>query len=284
MILRNLPEGEVATSIWKGMISFGLVSVPVRLFSATQSNNISFNLLHEECGNRINLQNFCGTCEKVVTRDELIKGYEHAKNEYVHVTDEEIDQIKPQSSSTLEITQFIQISEVDPIFFEKSYYLGPESGSEKVFALLTKAMSAKGKAAIGQLTMRNHEYLVLFRPDHDGTGLILHFMLYESEVRQNENLVGDNFNFRDKEIDLAEQLIENLTEPFDASQYKDNYVDRVQELIDSKIEGRSLRIVKPKAPPKVKDLMDALQKSVERTRKPMAMQETSVRKGRRSAM
>jgi DNA end-binding protein Ku len=255
----------VATAVWTGTITFGLVSIPVKLFTATTSHNISFNLLHEECKNRINLQNYCPVDERVVERSELVKGYEYEKGKYVIINDEDLEAIKPPSSQVMDIVQFIDMKDLDPIYFEKSYYLGPNKGSEKTFALLTRAMETTNKAAIGKLTMRNHEYLALVRPGMEG--LVVQFLLYADEVRENEFKVPEDVELRPKEVQLATQLVENLSEPLKLEKFHDEYVERVEEMIEAKLKGRKLTIVKPKAKPKVADLMEALQKSVQATKK-----------------
>lgn len=256
---------SVATSVWTGTVTFGLVSIPIKLYTATTSHNISFNLLHGECKNRINLQNYCAHCERVVERSELVKGYQYEKDQYVIIEDEDIDAVKPTSSSVMDIVQFIDLKEVDPLYYDNSYYIGPDKGSEKTFALLTRALEKTQKAAIGKLTMRNHEYLTLIRPGMDG--LIAHFMLYADEVRDNENKVPRNTELRPKELQLAEQLVENLSEPLKLDAFEDDYIKKLEEMIEAKLKGRKLTVVKPKAKPKVADLMEALQKSVQATKK-----------------
>ena len=258
----------MATAVWTGTVSFGLVSIPIKLFSATSSHNIAFNLLHRVCKGRINLQNYCPQCDIVVDRSDLVKGYQYEKNQYVVVEDADIDEVQPESSSNLDIVQFIQVSEVDPIYFEKTYYLGPNKGSEKTFALLTKAMQETNRAALGKLVMRNHEYLALVRPGMEG--LVVHFMLYQDEIRENENKVKDDIAIRPKEVQLAKQIVENLSEPFEPEKFKDEYITRLEELVEAKMKGRKLTIVAPKAKPKVVDLMEALQKSVQQTKRPVA--------------
>ena len=255
----------MATSVWTGTVTFGLVSIPVKLYTATTSHNISFNLLHNECKGRINLQNYCPQCERVVERSELVKGYQFEKNEYVIISDEDLDAVKPESSSAMEIVQFIDLKEIDPIYYEKSYYLGPDRGNEKTLGLLARAMQETNRAAIGKLTMRNHEYLALIRPGMDG--LIVQFMLYSDEIRQNEFRINSSGEVKPKELQLAKQLVENLSEPFDPAKFKDDYVERVEEMIDSKLKGKKLTILPPAQKPKVVDLMEALQQSVQQTRK-----------------
>jgi DNA end-binding protein Ku len=254
----------MATSIWTGTITFGLVSIPVKLFGATTSHDVSFNLLHGECGNRINLQNYCPHCERVVQRSELVKGYQYEKDRYVTVDEDDLKTVRPESSSNMEILQFININEVDPIYFERTYYLGPDRNSEKTFGLLAKAMEETQRAAIGKLVMRNHEYLALVRPGMGG--LLLHLMLYADEIRENENEISDDLKIKDKELVLAKELIENLTENFDPQEFKSDYTEAMEEMLESKIKGRKLTIVKPKAKPKVTDLMEALQLSVKQAR------------------
>jgi len=260
----------MATSVWTGTISFGLVSIPVKLYTATTSHDVSFNLLHNECRGRINLQNYCPQCERVVERSELIKGYQYEKNQYAIVNDEDLKSVKPESSSMLDIVRFIEINEVDPIYFERTYYVGADKGSEKAFTLLAKAMEEMGRAAVGRLVMRNHEYLVLIRPGMEG--LLVQTMLYGDEIRENEFKLSKDLEVRSKELDLAKQLVESLSEPFKIDEFKNDYVAKVEEMLEAKIHGRKLTVVTPTQRPKVLDLMDALQKSVQLARgsKPMA--------------
>lgn len=253
----------MARPIWTGTITFGLVSVPVRLFVATRSHDISFHLLHGVCSTRIQLQNYCPHCKRVVERSELVKGYEYEKGQYVIIEPEELGKIQPESSTNLDIAQFIDLNEIDPIFYERTYYLGADKGSEKTFALLGKAMGEANRAAVGKLTMRNHEYLALVRATKDG--MMVHLMLYKDEIVENENRFK-KVEIRPKELELAQQLIENMTERFVPDKFKDEYLERVEQLIESKIKGKPLRIVKPKPRPKVDDLMEALQRSVAQTR------------------
>jgi DNA end-binding protein Ku len=250
----------MATAVWTGTVTFGLVSIPVKLFTATTSHDISFNLLHNVCKGRINLQNYCPQCERVVERAELVKGYQYEKNQYIVISDTDLEEIRPESSTNFDIVQFIDVKEVDPIYFEKTYYLGPDKASTKPFALLTKAMEDTGRAALGKLVMRNHEYLALIRPGMNG--LVAHFMLYSDEIRENENQVSDDLEVRPKELQLAKQLIDSLSEPFDPQKFEDEHIHRIEEMIDARLKGRKLTVVAPAAKPKVVDLMDALQKSI----------------------
>jgi DNA end-binding protein Ku len=253
----------MAATIWNGRITFGLVSVPVKLFRAVESHDLHFNLLHESCRNRIRLQYYCPHDEKTVDRSELVRGYEYEKGKYVIIEDDELERIEPDSSTNLDIEQFIQLSEVDPIHFEKTYFVGPaEKGTEKTFALLAIAMRNKQRAGIGKLFMRDREYLALVRPAMDG--LVLQLLHYEDEIRKNENKVDED-QVRKKELELAELLVDNLTDKFDASRYRNEFIERTEELIESKVEGRKLTVHRSKPKPVVTDLMKALEQSLKQT-------------------
>jgi DNA end-binding protein Ku len=253
----------MAATIWNGRITFGLVSVPVKLFRAVESHDLHFNLLHESCRNRIRLQYFCPHHDTTVERSELVKGFEYEKGKYVLIEDEEVERIEPDSSTNLDIEQFIDLSEVDPIYFEKTYYVGPaEEGTEKTFALLASAMHKKGRAGIGKLFMRDREYLALVRPAMGG--LVLQLLHYEDEIRKNVHKVDED-KVRGKELELAELLIDNLTEEFHPERYKNEFIERMEELIESKIKGRKLTVYRSKPKPVVTDLMKALEQSLKQT-------------------
>src|SRR5262249_25729063 len=227
----------MATTIWSGTIGFGLVTIPVRIQPATKPHDIHFHLLHRTCRTRIQLHNYCPYHKKNVERSELVRGYEYEKGKYVLIDDQELESIEPQSSSNLEIEQFVDVSEIDPIYFERSYYLVPGKGDRsKSFDLLVHAMKQKNRAAIGQLLMRDHEYLALIRPGMEG--LILQLMFYEDEIRRNEESAPIGTKFSGKEVELAGSLIDNLTQKFDAGKFKSAYQERLEELIEAKTKGR----------------------------------------------
>jgi DNA end-binding protein Ku len=255
----------MAKPVWSGFLVFGLVSIPLRVFPATTSHDISFNLLHKKTKSRIKLQYYCPECEKVVPRDELVRGYEYEKGKYVILEEEDLEKIKPQSSRSLEINEFINLDEVDPVYYEKTYYLGPGEGGEKAFHLFTQALRETKRAGIGKLLMRDHEYLALIRAND--AGLVAHLMFYEDEIRKNENRVAKNSKVPEKQLQLAKDIVENLTVPFRPSEYKNDYVKKLGQLIESRVTGRKLRIVPSKPRPHVEDLMAALQKSVQRSLK-----------------
>jgi DNA end-binding protein Ku len=254
----------MARPVWSGTIAFGLVSIPVKIFPATTTHDIAFNLLHKKTKSRIKLQYYCPECKKVVSRDELGKGFEYEKDKYVLLEDADLKKIKPQSSKTLEINEFVRLEQVDPIYFEKTYYMGPGEGGEKAFDLFTRALQESRKAGIGRLLMRDHEYLALIRPGKEG--LLAHLMYYEDEIRNNEFKLNDG-KVPEKQLQLAKSIIDNLTVPFQPSHYKNEYIQKLDQLIESKITGRKLKVVRSKPRAHVEDLMAALQKSVQQTSK-----------------
>jgi DNA end-binding protein Ku len=250
-------------SIGSGTISFGLVSIPVRLYSAASSQSVSFNLLHARCGNRIRQQRFCPVCNEVVERDDLVKGYEFAKDQYVKIEDEELKALEDEASNAIEIAEFVPLSQVDPVYFEKSYYLGPDKGGEKPYRLLSDAMAQAGKVALAKFVMRGKENLVLVRSAQNG--LMLHAMYFADEVRNFEEIAkGESAKVSDAETNLALRLIEELSsEQFSPQKYEDEYRDRVLELINSKAEGKQITIAAPPAPrAQVIDLVAALKESL----------------------
>jgi DNA end-binding protein Ku len=254
----------MAATIWNGRITFGLVSVPVKLYRAVESHDLHFNLLHESCRNRIQLQYYCPHHEKTVERADLVRGFEYEKGKYVIIEEEELEQIEPESSTNLDIEQFIDLAEVDPIYFEKTYYVGPgDKGTEKTLALLVTAMRNKGRAGIGKLFMRDREYLALVRPGLDG--LVLQLLHYADEIRENQFTVNGADQVKRKELELAELLVDNLTEPYDPARHKNQFITRMEELIESKVEGRKLKVYRSKPKPVVTDLMKALERSLKQT-------------------
>ena len=197
-------------SIGSGTISFGLVSIPVKMFSAASSAGVSFNMLHAKCGSRIRQQTFCPVCNVVVERNELVKGYEFAKDQYVRVSDEELKALEGESSKLIDIAEFVPLDKVDPIYFEKTYYLGPDKGGEKAYRLLSDAMTASGRVALAKFVMRGKESLVLIRAAQGG--LMLHTMYFADEVRSFAEIdKGESAKIRDGEMALAQQLIDGLS-------------------------------------------------------------------------
>jgi DNA end-binding protein Ku len=250
-------------SLGSGTISFGLVSIPVRLYTAASPAGVSFNQLHGVCGSRIRQQTFCPKCNKTVERAELVRGYEFAKDQYVQVKDDELKALEGEASKIIDIAEFVPLAEVDPIYFEKTYYLGPDKGGEKPYRLLADAMEKAGQVALAKYVMRGKESLVLIRPAQGG--LMLHTMYFADEVRNFDEVdKGQSAKIKDGELDLALQLINGLaTETFSPDRYADEYRHRVLGMINQKVEGQEITVSEPAAPrAQVIDLMEALKESL----------------------
>jgi len=258
-----------ARSIGSGTISFGLVSIPIRVFVATHSEQLGFNMLHEACGTRIKQQLYCPQDERVIERNETIRGYQFAKDRYVRFTDEELKALEAEANRAIDIHEFVPLDKVDPIYFEDAHYLGPDKGAEKAYHLLADAMRATGKVALAQFVRGGKEHLVVIRP-YDG-GLVLHSMFYADEVRSIDEVdMGGEPKVRPNELQMAERLIEQLSsDDFRPDQYKDEYRERLQEVVQKKVAGEEVTIAEPEKPrAQVIDLMDALKASLARTERP----------------
>lgn len=250
----------MATTVWKGHLTFGLISIPVRLFSAARGERISFNQLHEKCHSRLKQPLFCPTCNRMVERSEIIKGYEYEKDQYALFTEEELDKVQPPSARTMEILEFVKLQEVDPLYFDSSYYVTPEDAGLKAYHLLLKAMEESGYAAIAKVAMHQREHIVIVRPQ--SKGLALHTMFYSNEIRAAETISTDKIELRDAEKKLAQQLIESLAAPFDPLKYKDEYQESLRAMIAAKLKGQEVTAVaQPQLAPVI-DLMEALKKSL----------------------
>lgn len=252
-----------ARSLGSGTISFGLVSIPVQLYTATSSKKISFNLLHAKCGSRIKQQTYCPKCEEVIDRSALVRGYEFSKGEYVQFTEEELKSLEQESSKIIDIAEFVPLAKVDPIYFENTYYLGPDKSGEKPYRLLAEAMAKTHRVALAKLVLRGKENLVLIRPAEQG--LMLHTMYYADEIRNfGEIEKGRSATVKEAELKLAIHLIDQLSnEEFKPDQYQDEYRARVLELVNQKIEGKQVTVAAV-APQRgqVIDLMQALKESL----------------------
>jgi DNA end-binding protein Ku len=260
----------MASTVWKGFISFGLITIPVRLFAAARTERVSFNQIHQPCGGRIKQQTFCPQCDRVVERSELVKGYEVEKDRYVIVNDEEVKAIAPASSDTMEILEFVKADGIDPIYYDSSYFMVPEEAGKKAYHLLLETMRKSGYSAIAKAAMHQREYTVVVRPHADG--LLLHTMFYPEEVREVPEFRRDeNIAVKPQEVALAEKLVEGLAADFDPSKYHDEYQSKMQQMIEAKKEGLSVTAEAPRKRAPVIDLMQALQKSLgELPRKPAA--------------
>ena len=251
-------------SMGSGTISFGLVSIPVKMYTAASSGGVSFNQLHAKCGSRIKQQLLCPVCNVVVERADLVKGYEFAKEQYVRFSEDELKQLEQENSKLIEIEEFVPLDKVDPIYFEKTYYLGPDEGGDKAYRLLSDAMTNTNRVALAKFVMRGKENLVLIRPSQGG--LMLHGMYFGDEVRDfGEIDKGESSKIKTGELDLAARLIDELAnDKFEPQKYHDEYRGRVIEIVNMKVEGREVTTIAPQAQrAQVIDLMDALKQSLE---------------------
>jgi DNA end-binding protein Ku len=251
----------MAASVWSGYLTFGLISMPVRLFSGARSSGISFNMLHRTDNSRLKQQYICQAENVAVDRSEIVKGYEYRKGEYVVIEPEEIKKIEPKTAKTMEILEFVKATEVDPVYFESSYYMLPEEAGRRPYALLTKALEESDYYAIAKLTMHNREYTVILRP-HDG-GLMLHTMYYADEVREVEGFGAPDVELKEAEVKVAHQLIEALATEWEPEKFHDTFQDNLKNLIQTKLEGGKIaEVEKPKKLAPVVDLMSALKQSL----------------------
>jgi DNA end-binding protein Ku len=282
----------MASTVWKGYISFGLVSVPVRLFAAAREEHVSFNQIHSECGGRIKQQIFCPQCDRVVERNELQKGYEVEKGIYVTVNSDELKTLEAESSDVMEIQQFVSLDEVDPIYFQTSYYSAAEDSGKRAYNLLFRGMTREKLAAIARVTLSGREQVVLIRPYDQG--LLLHTLYYPAEVREVGEYGHDTASqVPEQEIALAEKFMESLRSPFEPEQFQDNYKEKVLALIETKRAGATPApgTEKRRLAPVI-DLMTALKQSLaekERTQptlvpaKSTAAKKASQREGKEGA-
>ena len=247
-----------------GTISFGLVSIPVKVYTATRSKSVHFNMLHATDRSRLKQQYVCATCGEQVDRDATVRGYEYARDQYVVLTDDELKALESKSDKSIEIEEFVPIEKVDPIYFEKSQLLGPDKGGAKAYRLLNEAMLTMGRVAVGRHRTRGREQLVLIRPL--GRGLVLHGLHYADEVASFEDIeFGDEVQIRASELGLAQQLIEQLSgERFAPEKYEDRYRQAVLAAVDQKIAGHEVVVAeRPEQPEPIIDLMAALKRSIE---------------------
>lgn len=252
----------MAASVWSGYLTFGLISMPVRLFSGARASHVSFHMLHRDDLTRVKQQLVCPhENDKVVGRDEIVKGYEFRKGEYVVIEPEEIKKIEPKTAKTMEILEFVKSDEIDPIYFESSYYLMPEEAGKRPYALLQKALEDSRYVAIAKLAMHNREYTVFLRP-YKG-GLMLHTMYYQDEIRELDKFGEHDGELKQAELKVAHQLVEALAAEWEPKKYYDTFEANVKELIKAHLEGKQVSAVeKPKKPAPVVDLMEALKQSL----------------------
>ena len=253
-----------ARALSTGTVSFGLVSIPIKVYSATESSSsISFNLLHKDCGSRLRQQYLCLKEEKVVTRDEMVKGYEFAKDQYVVMSTEELKELEEKSTQSIDITEFVPLQQVDPIYFDKAYYLGPDKGGDKAYRLLASAMKESGRCALARYAARGKMYLVMIRPTADDR-LVMQQLHYQDEVRTSSEIPIPEGAVKPQELQLALQIIEQgAKQTFDPSGYEDETKRRIQDVIQKKIDGQEVSIAPLEEPrAQIIDLMEALKLSL----------------------
>jgi DNA end-binding protein Ku len=263
----------MATTVWKGHITFGLVSFPVKLFTAARGETISFNQLHKTDHSRVKQVLFCAVEDKPISRADIVKGYEYEKDRYVVVDDEDLKKIQPKSAKVMEILEFVKTNEVDPVYLESSYYLSPDEAGQKPYALFYSALQKSGYVGIAKITMHSREHIVILRPGK--YGMLMHTMYYADEVRRTEEFRTDTSLVKEKEMDLAMTLINTLAADFDPEKYKDTYRESVRAMIDAKVNGEEIVAAAAPAPAKVVDILTALQQSLDRIKKPAATSATA---------
>jgi len=254
-------------AIWNDSISFGLVNIPIKIYKAAESRIISFNNLHKECGTPLVYKRWCPKCQKEVAHEDIEKGYKITKEKYVVISKEDIEKLKLKTTKMIEIQEFVDASQIDPIYLEKSYYVVPEETGVKAYSLFVEALRVSNKVAIGKVVMRNKEYLVALRAFKKG--LVMHILHYLGEVKDVEEFseLKHLVTIKEEELKLAQALISKLTEKeFDLSKFKDNYTEALMKLIKAKAEGKEIKV--EEAPrEEVKGLMEALKASVEAVEK-----------------
>src|SRR5438067_9625704 len=228
----------MAASVWTGYLTFGLISMPVRLFSGARASHVSFHMLHRDDHVRVKQQLICPDEEKVVGRDEIVKGYEYRKGEYVIIEPEEIKKIEPKTSKAMEILEFVKADEIDPLYFESSYYLMPEEAGRRPYALLATALRESDYVAIAKLAMHNREYTVFLRPYEKG--IMLHTMYYQDELSRIEQLAPPDLEVKEAELKVAQQLIRALEAKFEPRKYHDTFEENLKQLIQARLEGKEV--------------------------------------------
>ena len=268
--------------LWKGAISFGLVNIPISMYVATENKDIKFNYLHKECMSPIKYQKFCPRCEKEVNSDEIVRGYEYQKGNYVVINPEDFERIPQENTKTVDILDFVSLAQVDPIYFDKTYYLEPAAGGEKAYSLIVEAMQKTSKIAIAKIFIRTKQSLAAIRVKDNV--LVMETIFYPDEIRSPASLNQglDPAKLHDNEVKMAVSLIENLSIDFDPSRYQDDYRQALGEIIQARIAGQEIVTPTPTAEKgNVVDLMEALKASVklaEENRKGAAKKAGSTRK------
>ena len=252
-----------ARPIATGTVSFGLVAIPIKMYSTAESSQaVRFNMIHAKCGTRVKYKYYCPTDEELVEREELTKGFQYTKGKYVLFSPEELQALTPEPTHAVEITEFVPAHTVDPIYFDKAYYLGPDKGGARPYKLLAEAMKKTERVALARYAARGKDYVVMVRPYRDG--LVMQQMYYGDEVRAFDEVPVDDASIKDAELELAIQLVDQIAkDEFDPTAYRDEVRDQIWSLIESKIEGEEIVAAAPDEPKaQIIDLMDALKASV----------------------
>lgn len=291
----------MASTVWRGYITFGLISIPVRLFRAARAERVSLRRVYrtqppepertsrgrshdgpvEAAVQPVQQVSVRKGTDEVVPQEAVVKGYEYEKNRFVAVEPEELKSLAPKTSTAMEIQEFVKLAEIDPVYFETSYYVNPEEAGEKAYGLLYQAMSSTGLAAIAQFAMHTREHIVVLRPGRKG--ILGHTMFYENEVRSDEEFRADTKAVSEKELKLAETLIHSLAGPFEPSRYHDTYRERLESVLAKKVQGQPVEIPqKVQKTAEVVDIADALRKSLANLKKPAASEEHARKPAKRS--
>ncbi|MEX2587943.1 MAG: Ku protein [Actinomycetota bacterium] len=253
-------------AIWKGAITFGLITIPVSLYSAVEERSFRFNQLHDKDKGRIRYKRVCSVCDEEVSFDEIVKGYEFEKGNYAVFTEEELQQLPADSIKAIDVVAFVPLEEIDPVYFQKPYYVAPEPTGLKAYKLLEQAMSDSGRIGIAKITLRDKEHLATLRV-RDGV-FVLETMHWPDEIRQPElDELSKEPEIRKQELEMAKSLIENLSDSFRPEAFVDTYRERLAAAVQAKVEGQEVAVAPTKQPSQILDLMDALKASVEATKK-----------------
>ena len=247
----------------KSVIAFGMVAIPIAMYTATQDNDIHFNQLHKEDNSRIRYKKTCAHCGKEIKADDIVKGYEYEEDKYVIITNDEIEKIKTEKEKSIQILHFAQLNQISPVYYDRTYQATPEAGGEKAFELLRAALMAEQKIAIGKAVLGTKDTLMAIIPREDG--ILISTMFYADDVKELKKQYNKP-QVSEEELNMAKMLINSMDTPFDPSQYKDEYQIKLRELIETKISGKEVVAAESEGPQKVIDLMDALKASVEKAK------------------
>ena len=253
--------------LWKGAVSFGLIYVPVKMYAATEKKDIKFNYLHEKCKTPVQYRKYCPYCECEVTGEEVVRGYEYEKGKFVIMKEEDFERLPGEQTKSVEILDFVDLAEIDPIYYEKAYYLAPGEGGQKVYELLKRSMELSKKVAVGRVVIRSKEALAVLRVASDA--LVMNTMFYPEEVRNPGKIdeLGYTVELHENEVKMAVSLVENLSSAFNPSKYTNRYREALMEVIQGKVSGSEVEVPAEPGTAKVVDLMSALKASIDLAQK-----------------